>query len=120
MRHSIIGAGKVGIALVGQFARATLPVAIANTRGPETIAVRVAALDGVRAAHLDEALRAEVIILALPFVAVETLAALMVCQAMSIAITVVLPLPVAIFRAMRNSSGFDCSLAPRRCWRNLS
>ena len=46
--------------------------------------------------------------------------ALIVCQAISIAITVVLPLPVAIFRAMRNSSGLDCSLAPFRCWRNLS
>ena len=39
--------------------------------------------------------------------------ALTVCQAISIAMTVVLPLPVAIFRAMRSSSGLACSLAPR-------
>ena len=38
--------------------------------------------------------------------------ALTVCQAISIAITVVLPLPVAIFRAMRSSSGLACSFAP--------
>jgi hypothetical protein len=47
-------------------------------------------------------------------------AALMVCHAISIAMTVVLPLPVAIFKAMRKSSGFDCSLAPCKCLRNLS
>ena len=46
--------------------------------------------------------------------------ALTVCQAISMAMTVVLPLPVAIFRAMRNSSGLACSLAPCRCLRNLS
>ena len=36
--------------------------------------------------------------------------ALTVCQAISIAMTVVLPLPVAIFMAMRNSSGLASSL----------
>ena len=41
--------------------------------------------------------------------------ALTVCQAISIAITVVLPLPVAIFMARRTSSGLACSLAPRMC-----
>lgn len=73
MTHAIIGAGNVGIALAGQFARADLPVAIANTRGPETITPRVADLAGVRATSLDDALTANVIILALPFAAVETL-----------------------------------------------
>jgi hypothetical protein len=37
--------------------------------------------------------------------------ALSVCQAMIIAITVVLPAPVAIFTAMRNSSGLASALA---------
>ena len=43
-----------------------------------------------------------------------------VCQAISIAMTVVLPAPVAIFSAMRNSSGLACSLAPLMCSQNLS
>jgi hypothetical protein len=37
---------------------------------------------------------------------------LTVCHAINIAMTVVLPLPVAIFIAIRSSSGFACSLAP--------
>ena len=74
MTYAIIGAGNVGIALAGQFARAKLPVAIANTRGPDTIAPLVAELGGtVQPVALDDALAADVIILALPFAAVETL-----------------------------------------------
>ena len=38
-------------------------------------------------------------------------AALTACQAISIAMTVVLPLPVAIFMASRKSSGLASSLA---------
>ena len=34
--------------------------------------------------------------------------------------TVVLPAPVASFKAMRSSSGFDCSFAPLRCSQNLA
>jgi hypothetical protein len=45
--------------------------------------------------------------------------ALSVCQAINIAITVVLPEPVAIFIARRTSSGLACSLAPRMCSQNL-
>src|ERR1700704_967751 len=37
--------------------------------------------------------------------------ALSVCQAMIIAMTVVLPAPVAIFKAMRNNSGLASALA---------
>ncbi len=43
-----------------------------------------------------------------------------VCQAISIAMTVVLPLPVAIFMAMRTSSGLAASFAPRMCSQNLA
>lgn len=42
-----------------------------------------------------------------------------VCQAISIAMTVVLPAPVASFRARRSSSGFAPSFAPLRCAQNL-
>ena len=39
---------------------------------------------------------------------------LIVCQAMSIAMTVVFPAPVASLRASRCNSGLDCSFADRR------
>jgi hypothetical protein len=42
-----------------------------------------------------------------------------VCHAIIIAITEVFPAPVAIFRATRISSGFDCSFAARICAQNL-
>lgn len=45
--------------------------------------------------------------------------ALMVCQAMSMAMTVVLPAPVASFSAMRNRSGLDIAFAPARWSRNF-
>ena len=44
--------------------------------------------------------------------------ALIVCQAMSIAMTVVLPAPVASFSARRSSSGLASLLAAARCSRN--
>jgi hypothetical protein len=47
-------------------------------------------------------------------------AALTACHAMSIAMTVVLPAPVASLSARRISSGFACSLAPLRCAQNLA
>ena len=40
-----------------------------------------------------------------------------VCQAISMAITVVLPAPVANFNASRNNSGFASALAFRKCSR---
>jgi|GEM_PF-4113642 len=43
--------------------------------------------------------------------------ALMVCQAISMAITVVLPAPVASFKATRISSGLASLLALTRCSR---
>jgi len=46
--------------------------------------------------------------------------ALTVCQAISIAMMVVLPAPVASFKARRSSSGLACSFAPLMCSQNLS
>ncbi len=51
------------------------------------------------------------------FLLVGRRTALIVCQAISIAITVVLPVPVAIFSARRISSGFASLLAFPRCLR---
>ena len=45
--------------------------------------------------------------------------ALTVCQAISMAMTVVLPLPVAIFIARRISSGLASSLAPSNASQNV-
>ena len=38
MKYAIIGSGKIGTALARVFARKNIEVAIANSRGPETLA----------------------------------------------------------------------------------
>ncbi len=37
MKYAIIGSGKIGTALARTFVRKNIEVAIANTRGPETL-----------------------------------------------------------------------------------
>lgn len=75
MTFAIIGTGNVGAALARQFARAGIPVAIANRRGPDTIRTLTDELaPTVTATTLADALDADVIILAIPFVAVEDFA----------------------------------------------
>jgi predicted dinucleotide-binding enzyme len=68
MTYSIIGSGSVGTALARQFARSSITVGIANTRGPGSIA-SIAKEYGnkVLPLTLQEALNADVIILAVPF-----------------------------------------------------
>lgn len=68
MTYSIIGTGNVGKALARQFARSGISVGIANTRGPDAIASMLEELaDKVVPLTLQEALKADVIILAVPF-----------------------------------------------------
>ena len=75
MTYAIIGAGNVGTALARQFARQNIPVRIANSRGPETIAQLVAELGAaIQPTTIEEALEADVIFLALYFIHVEELA----------------------------------------------
>ena len=62
---AIAGTGHVGSALAELFARAGLDVRIANTRGPSTID-----LPGT-AVPLDEALSSDIVIMAIPFPAIE-------------------------------------------------
>ncbi len=77
MTYAIIGTGKVGTALARQFGRAGIKVSIANKRGPGTIQPFVNELGvAVRAATIDEALAADVLFLAIPFVAVQDFARL--------------------------------------------
>jgi predicted dinucleotide-binding enzyme len=68
MTYSIIGSGKVGTALARQFARNGIPVGITNTRGPLSLALLANELGSTVAAQtLEEALAADVVILAIPF-----------------------------------------------------
>ena len=75
MSYAIIGSGNVGIALARQFARSNIEVAIANSRGASSLAPVVAELKGkTRAVDLSEALRADIVILAVPFPAFQNVA----------------------------------------------
>ena len=67
-QHAIIGSGNVGSALARLFARAGIEVSMANTRGPESFGPLGS---GVRAVPMEEALKSDVIFLAIPFPAVE-------------------------------------------------
>lgn len=75
MSYAIIGTGNVGSALARLFARAGITVSIANRQGPDTIRPLVEELgDTVTAKTLEDALAADVVFLAIPFVAVEEFA----------------------------------------------
>jgi len=75
MNYSIIGSGHVGKALAQRFARSGVPVTIANTRGPESLAVLALELGpDVLAGSLQDALAADIIILAVPFAAHQDVA----------------------------------------------
>ena len=68
MTYSIIGSGNVGSALARQFARSGIAVAVANTRGPDSIDALKIELEGyVTPMSLQEAVKADVVILAVPF-----------------------------------------------------
>ncbi len=75
MSISIIGTGNVGSALARVFARNKVEAVVANTRGPDSFRELAAEVSPtVRAVELDEALESDLIILAIPFLAVESLA----------------------------------------------
>ena len=75
MSYAIVGSGSVGTALATQFARRGIEVAIANTRGPESLVALVKSLGpAVRPVTLPKALEAGIIIFAVPFAAHEALA----------------------------------------------
>ena len=76
MNYSIIGSGNVGTALARQFARSGIPVGIANTRGPGSLTAHATELGGnITALTMQDALKADVIILAVPFRAHPAVAA---------------------------------------------
>lgn len=68
MTYSIIGSGNVGTALARQFTRSGITVGVANTRGPGSLAPMVKELgDKFEPLTLQDALKADVIFLAIPF-----------------------------------------------------
>ena len=68
MKYAIIGSGKIGTAIARAFARKNIEVAIANSRGPETLATMRKELGPTIAPlSLQDACQAEIIILAVPF-----------------------------------------------------
>jgi predicted dinucleotide-binding enzyme len=68
MAYAIIGSGAIGTALATQFARNDIDVLVANSRGPASLADLVGRLGkNVKAASVQEALKADIVILAVPF-----------------------------------------------------
>jgi len=68
MKYAIIGSGKIGTALARVFARKNIDFAIANSRGPETLAsLREELGPSVSPQSIDYACKAEIIFLAVPF-----------------------------------------------------
>lgn len=75
MKYAIIGSGKIGTALARHFAQNKVPVAVANSRGPASLASLVAELGKtIVPVTIGEALEAEIIILAVPFASLLALA----------------------------------------------
>jgi 8-hydroxy-5-deazaflavin:NADPH oxidoreductase len=68
---SILGSGNIGAALARRFAARSLPIGIANSRSPETLKALAAELgNAVVPLPMAQALKADMVILAVPFVAV--------------------------------------------------
>jgi 8-hydroxy-5-deazaflavin:NADPH oxidoreductase len=68
MTYSIVGTGNIGKTLATYFAKAKIEVALANTRGAEAVEPIAKKLGWTVAARsLDEALRADIIFVAVPF-----------------------------------------------------
>jgi predicted dinucleotide-binding enzyme len=68
MKYAIIGSGEIGTALARIFARKKIEVAIANTRGPKTLASLAEELGpSVFPQFVQDAYEAEMIFLAVPF-----------------------------------------------------
>lgn len=74
MNYSIIGSGNIGSAVATQFARTGIDVAVAGSRGPESVAPLAERLGShIAPTAVAEALAADVVVLAVPFEAVQGL-----------------------------------------------
>lgn len=71
MTYAIIGSGAIGSAIAKHFAHSNIDVLVANSRGPASLVKLVNELGTyVKAATIDEALKADMVFLAVPFTAV--------------------------------------------------
>ncbi len=78
MKYAIIGSGDIGSALARAFARKNIQVALANSRGPETLASLAKELGpSVSPQSVQNAAEAEMIFLAVPFPAHRNVARLL-------------------------------------------
>ncbi|MCV7420520.1 NAD(P)-binding domain-containing protein [Mycobacterium yunnanensis] len=74
MEYAVIGSGAIGTAIASQFARTEIEVAVATSKGPDAVApLRERLGEKVVPAEVSEALAADVVILAVPFEAVQGL-----------------------------------------------
>jgi predicted dinucleotide-binding enzyme len=74
--YAIIGAGNIGSAVARAFARADIPVQVAASRGPDAVRPLAESIGTqVVPTELSDALAADVVVLAVPFEAVEGLVA---------------------------------------------
>jgi predicted dinucleotide-binding enzyme len=77
MSYAMIGFGAIGQALAWAFARKNIQVSVAARRPPETIAPLATAIGPtVTASSLQHALKAEIIILAIPYSGITELASM--------------------------------------------
>jgi 8-hydroxy-5-deazaflavin:NADPH oxidoreductase len=68
MNVGIIGAGRLGQAMARTALRAGRPIAIANSRGPDTLASLVSTLgEGARAGTVEDAANAPIVVIAVPW-----------------------------------------------------
>jgi hypothetical protein len=75
MTYSILGAGNVGKALAQAFARKNIDVILASRRSPEELAPIADGIDpNVRPRSLQDAMKADVILLATPFKSIREVA----------------------------------------------
>jgi 8-hydroxy-5-deazaflavin:NADPH oxidoreductase len=77
MSYAILGFGAIGQALARAFARKNIQVSVAARRPPEAIAPLATAIGPtVTASSLQDALKAQIVILAIPFSAIAGLASM--------------------------------------------
>jgi hypothetical protein len=78
MTYAIIGSGLVGATLARFFATKNIPVLIANSRGPESLGKLAVELGAsVNAVTVDEAVKADIVLVAVGAVAFKTIGALL-------------------------------------------
>jgi predicted dinucleotide-binding enzyme len=78
MKYAIIGSGDIGTAIARTFAQKNIEVALANSRGPETLASLAKEIgSSIIPQSAQDAIAAEIIFLAVPFAAHKDVAGLL-------------------------------------------